>query len=95
MSSPVFDLSVSESGFVFDSRTGATFSVNPTGLLILTALRNRTDVSALPDVLRQNFEATPAEVPEHVDDFLRMLRQLGISFPGASGEDSAPHGGGR
>ena len=33
------DLAVSDTGFVFDPYSGATFSVNPTGLVILRALQ--------------------------------------------------------
>lgn len=78
MSSSVSELAISDSGFVFDPRTGATFSVNSTGLAVLTALRKR---SALPDivqVIREGFEAPPPEVRDHVEEFVRTLRQMGI-----------------
>ena len=79
MSSSISELAVSESGFVFDPCTGATFSVNPTGLAVLTGLRNRSTVPQIVELIRESFESTPAEVPEHVADFLRTLRQMGIA----------------
>jgi len=87
MSSPVSELAVSETGFVFDPRTGATFSVNQTGLAVLTALRSQADAGDITETLRERFEGTPSDVREHVDDFLRALRQMGISVdvPGKDG----------
>jgi len=79
MSSSISELAVSESGFVFDPCTGATFSVNSTGLAVLTLLRNRTAAPEIVELIRESFESTPAEVPEHVADFLRTLRQMGIA----------------
>jgi PqqD family protein of HPr-rel-A system len=79
MSSPVSELAISESGFVFDPRTGATFSVNSTGLAVLTALRSRSTVPEIVDTVRKSFESAPGEVHDHVQDFLRTLRQMGIA----------------
>jgi len=79
MSSSISELAVSESGFVFDPCTGATFSVNSTGLAVLTGLRNRSTVPEIVELIRESFESTPTEVPEHVADFLRTLRQMGIA----------------
>jgi PqqD family protein of HPr-rel-A system len=92
-SSPVSELAVSETGFVFDPRTGATFSVNQTGLAVLTALRSQADPGDISEALRERFEGTPADVREHVDDFLRALRQLGVSVTIAT-KDRAPVTGG-
>lgn len=78
MSSAVSELAISESGFVFDPRTGATFSVNSTGLAVLTALRNRASVPDIVETVRKSFEATPGDVGDHVAEFLRGLRQMGI-----------------
>jgi PqqD family protein of HPr-rel-A system len=78
-SSPVSELAVSETGFVFDPRTGATFSVNQTGLVVLTALRGQSGPGDIAEALRERFEGTPSDVREHVEDFLHALRQLGVS----------------
>lgn len=93
MSSPVSELAVSETGFVFDPRTGATFSVNQTGLVVLTALRGQADPGEITEALRERFEGTPSDVREHVEDFLRALRQLGVSVT-VPVKDRAPVAGG-
>ena len=94
MSSPVSELAVSETGFVFDPRTGATFSVNQTGLVVLTALRGQADPGDVAEALRERFEGTPSDVREHVEDFLGALRQLGISVTvPANGRPAVTEGG--
>jgi PqqD family protein of HPr-rel-A system len=79
MSSSISELAISESGFVFDPRTGATFSVNSTGLSLLGALRRRSTVPEIVELFRKSFEATPPDVRDHVEDFLRTLHHLGIA----------------
>ncbi len=74
----VRDLALSDTGFVFDPYSGATFTVNPTGLCILRAL---AEGLARPDVvrrLRESFDAPPAEVEADLDDFLHLLGQQGV-----------------
>jgi hypothetical protein len=72
------DLAISETGFVFDPRTGGTFNVNPTGLCVLRALRDGKAPKAIAEALEQDFEATPSDVLDHVLEFTQLLRQYGL-----------------
>lgn len=73
------ELALSESGFVFDPRSGATFSVNPTGLLLLRALQSGTPREALAAALRGRCADTDeADVERDVEDFLRLLTHEGL-----------------
>ena len=76
------ELAFSETGFVFDPYTGATFTVNSTGKAILEALRRGDGREAIVDQLRAHFDVHGArrwgvargehrvthEVPEHDDE---------------------------
>ncbi len=76
------DLAVSESGFVFDPRTGATFTVNPVGLVVLGGLREGLGLDALLGRVRETFDDVPSTgAREDVLDFVHLLRQLGLLTP--------------
>jgi hypothetical protein len=75
------DFALSESGFIFDPRSGATFTVNVTGLTILEALREARDPRTIPGLLRERFVGVEEDVAEHVADFLRSLQQIGLARP--------------
>lgn len=50
------DLTVSDSGFVFDGATGLSFALNETGIIALSCLRNGLDDDGTVDVLAQRFQ---------------------------------------
>jgi hypothetical protein len=81
MTTRLSELAISDTGFIFDPGTGATFNVNATGLVALTALREGIDPGDSASIaarVRAEFPSAPAEVGEHVSDFVRTLRQIGI-----------------
>jgi PqqD family protein of HPr-rel-A system len=73
------DLAVSDSGFVFDPMTGYTFTVNPTGLLVLQSLKRGDPVESIAQRLADEFELDGGEdVHRDIDEFLARLREHGI-----------------
>ena len=72
------NLAISETGFVFDPRSGATFTVNPTGLVVLHALREGLALEVTIERLRERFEAVAADAKDDVVDFVHVLRQQGL-----------------
>ena len=73
------DLAVSDSGFVFDPMTGYTFTVNPTGLFVLQALKKGEALDAIAKRLPEEFDLEGGEdVSRDVDEFLARLREHGI-----------------
>ena len=75
---PFRDLALSDSGFVFDPMTGASFSVNGTGLAILRGLRDGLDRQRLLAMLAEEFEAGDADLDRDLGDFLQVLRREGL-----------------
>ena len=71
-------LAISESGFVFDPMTGATFTVNPTGLVVLQALRAGKDRRELQAALEEAFETGGQDLGADVDEFLLQLERHDI-----------------
>jgi Coenzyme PQQ synthesis protein D (PqqD) len=72
------DLALSDTGFAFDPCTGATFTVNATGLCVLLAMKEGLAPGAVAERLRARFDAGVADVGRDVDDFVALLRQNGI-----------------
>ena len=72
------NLAISESGFVFDPHSGATFTLNAVGLVVLTALRDGLSLESLVTRLGERFERPSPEARDDVMDFVQMLRQHGL-----------------
>lgn len=72
------DLAVSETGFVFDPFTGATFTTNPTGYTILLGLREDLSRAEIAAKIRERFVIHTQDVESDIADFVQLLRQHGI-----------------
>ena len=72
------DLAVSDSGFVFDPMSGATFNANASALTILDALKRELDRGAIVDAVRARFDVLGADVSRDIDDLVATLRMHGL-----------------
>lgn len=69
-------LAVSNSGFVFDPVSGASFSVNDSGLAVLRAIQaGAVDMDAIVKALGGVFDAPPAVLERDVMEFAGRLRE--------------------
>jgi hypothetical protein len=69
------DLALSETGFVFDPYTGATFSANAAGLAILHQLKSGATRAGIVAHLEDEFEIHGADLQRDLDEFLHLLEQ--------------------
>ena len=70
------DLAVSDTGFLFDPLSGATFTVNSTGRTILEGLKAGGSRDEIALLLEQSFQqGDDADLQRDVDEFVHMLRQ--------------------
>lgn len=66
-------LAVSETGFIFDPQTGQSFSVNPTGLIVLDLLKRGSSLDAASDSLADRC-GIPVEIASSsVEAFILQL----------------------
>lgn len=72
------DLAVSDTGFVFDPMSGATFNANASALAMLDALKRGLDRAAVVDAVRSRFDVLGADVGRDVDDLVATLRMHGL-----------------
>ncbi len=74
-------LAMSETGFVFDPRTGHSYTVNPSGLVALAALRDGRTLDEAVARVREAFDADGEPLDDHVEGFVALLRELGLVAP--------------
>jgi len=67
------DLAISDSGFVFDPWSGATFSLNGTGLAVLRHLKEGRRGEELLAALDEAFDVRDGDLRRDVDEFLGLL----------------------
>lgn len=72
------DLAVSESGFVFDPYSGASFNTNATGYFILQRLKEGLGREEVIAELHEAFDTDEADLDRDLDDFIFMLRENGV-----------------
>ncbi len=68
------NLAISETGFVFDPFSGATFHVNASGRSILLGLRDGQSREQLRETLEDEFEVASADLDRDISEFLFVLR---------------------
>lgn len=72
-------LALSDNGFLFDTRSGNTFSVSRSGTFLLRALIAGADPEALPERLVQHFDVDEGTARRDVAQFLFRLRDMGLA----------------
>lgn len=83
------DLAVSETGFVFDPHSGATFSTNASGLTILRALKDGADRAGIRARLEETFETGGADLERDLDEFFHLLRRHAL-LPEPADDEASP-----
>ena len=68
------DLAISETGFVFDPYSGATFSANPTALCMLEGLKQGLSRSDLIKRVDETFSVFGDNVSHDIDELVQTLR---------------------
>lgn len=72
------DLALSDTGFVFDPASGATFTVNASGLCVLKAMRDGLSRAEIAARLRERFDVRAGDPARDVADFMELLAQHGV-----------------
>ena len=72
------NIAISETGFVFDPKAGATFTANATAVAVLQALRDDVPFERVPERLAERFEGVTAFAREDIKDFVSSLCSFGL-----------------
>ena len=80
-------LALSENGFLFDTRTGTTYSLNRSGAWLLRALIKDVPKSELSQRLTEAFDVDEVTARRDVEQFLFRIRELALAG-GQAGESA-------
>ncbi len=69
------DLALSESGFLFDPYSGATYTVNQTGRFILQLLKEGKGIEEIQTEMRKNFDTGDEDVRSDIYEFINLLKE--------------------
>ncbi len=72
------NIAVSESGFLFDSMSGDSFSLNPIAAEILELIREQKSIDDVKRILLNKYEVTPTMLDKTIDEYVFTLKKLNI-----------------
>ncbi|MFA5010921.1 MAG: PqqD family protein [Ignavibacteria bacterium] len=72
------NIAVSESGFLFDSMSGDSFSLNPIAAEILELIREQKSIEDVKRILLNKYEVTPTMLDKTIDEYVFTLKKLNI-----------------
>jgi len=74
------NISISESGFVFDAKTGESYSLNPSGREILRLLNLGKSQGEIKEYMLTRYDVSEQVVTRHLDDFFQMLSYFNLTL---------------
>jgi len=72
------NIAISESGFVFDPSSGESFSLNPTGLEIISFMNEGKGLKEISELMTNNYEIDAGSFEKYFYDFIGMLKQFNL-----------------
>ena len=72
-------LALSENGFLFDTTTGHTYSLNPSGTFILKRLIKGIPLEDIKAAMAETYDTTEEVITRDLNQFMLFLTELGIT----------------
>lgn len=70
------NLAVSEDGFVFDPKSGESFTVNEVGVQIIQQMNSGADIDTVKSYLEDIYEIDPYTLEKSINDFISMMDEF-------------------
>lgn len=74
-------LMINDEGFAFDPRSGNTFSINPTGLLVINSIKAGASTARMVEELIEQFEIDEKAADRDLEAFLQELARYKLLEP--------------
>ena len=74
------NLAVSENGFLFLPSTGESFTLNPIGKLILTALKDGKDQNQVIQMILDEYDTDQTTAEKDFQDFISQLKNNNLTI---------------
>ena len=72
------NLAVSENGFVFDPKTGESFTVNEVGVEIINQLKKTSEIDEVMKNIEANYEVDHYTLEKSMNDFITMMQEFNL-----------------
>lgn len=72
------DVAISDSGFIFDPFSGATFNTNETGKFILHLLKEGYGIESIQAEIRRHFETGEEDLRSDIYEFIHLLKEANL-----------------
>jgi hypothetical protein len=72
------NIAVSDSGFIFNPDTGESFTVNPTGALVINQLKEGRELKEIGNDIREKYNVQFVTFEKDFDDFIGLLRNYSL-----------------
>ncbi|MBT3500996.1 MAG: PqqD family protein [Candidatus Marinimicrobia bacterium] len=72
------ELTISESGFLFDHATGLTYTLNSTGQFIFRNIQDKQNARSILSLVMNEFEVNEDTAHKDLDDFIRQLKEFNL-----------------
>ena len=72
------NLAVSENGFVFDPKTGESFTVNEVGVEIINQLKKTSNLDEILKNIETEYEVDRFTLEKSVNDFIKMMQEFNL-----------------
>lgn len=72
------NIAISEAGFLFNSITGESFSVNPTGIEIINMLKEEKSIEDIKTNVLNIYQIDEATFEKDFYDFVEVLKQFSL-----------------
>ena len=72
------NIAISESGFLFDSNSGESYSLNKTGQQIVHMISEGKTEDEIKEIILKEYDVESDVLQRYFDDFIRMLQQMNL-----------------
>jgi hypothetical protein len=72
------NIAVSDAGMIFNPDTGETFTVNPLGAEIISAVKEGSSPENISKAVTEKYNVEPSTFEKDYDDFIGLLRNFSL-----------------
>lgn len=72
-------LMINEEGFAFDPRSGNTYSINPSGLLVINCIKAGASTDQIIEQLTKQFEVDERTASRDLEAFLNVMSRYKLA----------------
>lgn len=76
------EIKISDNGFVFNSRTGDSFNLNPIGLELIKQIVEEKDFESIRDVMLEKYDVDDLTIEKDYYEFYTLLKHHQIVSQG-------------